>query len=230
MDMQDRTYHAAAREAMSSVAGSALFAAALMLLFGLWLWDSITTSADAAPTYRVAVAAFQWVLLLGGIAMLISAALCWIGWRNALALDTVLTGLVGLALLIDGLVQAGYELGLGYGFDINSGLMVIFGGLFIASARRSWGYHTRFVVGLNRPMADDTVPPVVAPPARPSAEPTTVERLLDERRAEPVETEKVESTGERLPAADEPAAEAPDDEPEGGFLAELGREDDSERE
>ena len=229
MDMQERAYQAAAREAMSSVAGSAMFAAALMLLFGLWMWDAIAVSDDAAAAYRLAVAAFQWVLLLGGIAMLLSAALCWVGWRNALALDASLTGLVGLALLVDGLIQVGYELGLGYGFDINSGLMVIFGVMFIFSARRSWGFHTRFVVGVSRPPADDIAPPS-AQYVPPCAEPTTVERMLEERRAEQSgpTADEVEPCRENPPTTDVPAVDESDDEPEGGFLAELGRDDDSE--
>lgn len=230
MDMQERTYQAAAREAMSSVAGSALFAAALMLLFGLWLWG-LSASADAAPAYQVAVSAFPWVLLLGGIAMLISAALCWTGWRGALAVDAVFSGLVGSALLIDGLVQIGYELTPEYGFDINSGLMVIFGVMFVFSAKRSWGLHRRFVIGASGPMADDTGPAVSAPPTRPSAEPTTVERLLDERKAEPSKVEKVEPAEQATPSpVDQPPEAVPHDEREGGFLAELGREDDHDRE
>ena len=227
--MQERTYQAAAREAMSSVAGSAMFSAALMLLFGLWLWGYSAVD-DAAPAYRVAVAAFPWVLLLGGIAMLISAALCWTGWQSSLVVDAVLTGVVGCALLIDGLIQIGYELTPGYGFDINSGLMVIFGVMFVFSARRSWGFHTRFVIGVSRPVADDIVPPMPAQPIPRRGEPTTVERLLDERNVEPATVDEVVPRDEVPPAPEASAVDEPDDEPEGGFLAELGREDDSERE
>lgn len=254
----------ARRERIKAMAGTPGFAAALLLLFGWWLWgiEGVTSH----PTYNTVAAGLPWVLVGGGMAMAISAVICSLGIAWGLAFDGVATIVVGAAMLLQSGTQLGIELAKpDLSVMINSVLTVIFGFMFIASGRRSLGLHRMLSapvgVPVARPMRD-----LEAQLDAPEAEPPDMEgrreamqRLLRHKKLEPAPRESGQSVAPDVEAAPAPpAAEAatlelaaPDEpishaepprppdkevatdppekadksrEPEGGFLADLGRE------
>ncbi|MBP7933460.1 MAG: hypothetical protein KA354_02320 [Phycisphaerae bacterium] len=107
----------------------ALIAGALMLIIGIWFER---VGASDSDFYNNSVEVFNWIMRIGGVAMLIVAALAWTGWRGAFLVDAVASGLVGLALGIEALIW------LSQGDIPNGVLVLIFALMFLNSARHSW--------------------------------------------------------------------------------------------
>ncbi len=141
-----RPVPAATQRQMRQTAVSALIAACLMLFFGFG-WNLTGISGNAA--YDLSVAAFGWTLRIGGVAMLVSAALCGARLAWSLAADALFSALIGLLLVLTGLVwlAAGDWQGL---------LSGVFGVLFVNAARQSWAGHREVLAG--RPDATATGP------------------------------------------------------------------------
>lgn len=108
---------------------SALIAGALMLLIG-WRAPMVDLSGSALQSASCDV--FNWILRIGGAAMVIVAATIFANWRYAALLDAVCSAIIGLGLAI---VAAIWLLGADI---LYGGITLIFGLMFLNSARNSW--------------------------------------------------------------------------------------------
>jgi len=120
-----------------NIAGNAAFAAAIMLVFG-WLMGGLVTSRTEAM-YVLAVEAFNWMLRIGGIAMLLVAALCYAGKTAGLVLDFVVSGFCGAIMLACGGYWLVLDIRAGGGSGLQDVFVVLFGFLFVRAAMQSWG-------------------------------------------------------------------------------------------
>jgi hypothetical protein len=146
------------RYQMRQTAISAAIAAVLMLFFGF----TYGFEGEIEPTaYSISQAVFLATLRIGGILMVLSALLLVLGVRSALLLDAIFAGLIGVALLGVGIVWIAIGI-----IAIDSVLLVLFGGMFLHSARQSWLGHRDLM------RTDDAMQYVSASPAAaPSIEP-----------------------------------------------------------
>ena len=218
-------------------AGSALLEAAMMLLIGGYLHYIGLTGVSDSQLYNLSIPVLVWVLLLGGTLMLAVSGLCFLGWRYALAADTVVSGLSGILILLCGGVWL-------MNSDLfQGGILLIFGVMSVNSARNSWHRHTL----ITRPDSSfDQTPdwqPHIGPdteelrPADPRAKERALERLLStkqeaapqEKPTTPTSAEHTEPPPAR-PASHrkEPAPPPTDEAPPEGFLAQLGTDPDDE--
>lgn len=117
------------REA-GSAAGSALVAGLVMVAFGYY---AAFTGTSESALYNGSVVVFNWVMRIGGVAMLLVALLFFLNWRPALLLDAACSVLIGLGMLGIGLIW------LFNGDGLHGILVMVFGGLFVRSAARNWG-------------------------------------------------------------------------------------------
>lgn len=111
------------------VAFPALIAGVLMLVIGVWFEREGVSDSDF---YNASVGAFNWIMRIGGVAMLIVAAAGWAGWSGAFVADAVSSGLIGLALGLESLIW------LSNGDIPNGVLVLVFCLMFLHSARQSW--------------------------------------------------------------------------------------------
>ena len=123
----------AARLIVRQHAGSTLLEAAVLLFVGFYFLGGLSGISDS-QIYNTSVTAVRLAFQGGGVAMLVVAMLCWIGWRYALAVDAVVSAILGLAFLITG----GIWLVNG---DMMGVLILIFGVMDLSSARASWARH-----------------------------------------------------------------------------------------
>lgn len=113
---------------MASVAFSAAIGAALMLYVGFGMnMHGVTGQA----LYDGSVAMFTWTMKLGGILMAVAALLMYLGRTLALPMDAAVTAIVGIVLAATGLIWM-------LSADMTGILNLVFGALFLASAKRSW--------------------------------------------------------------------------------------------
>jgi hypothetical protein len=224
---------------MRQTAINALIAAALMLFFGYRSWSAgLSATSDAPPLYALSVTAFVWTLLAGGGAMLLSALLCFSGLGFALIADAVMTGVVGALFILIGGVQLAYE----GTANLTALLLVIFGVLFLRSAWMSWCMHRNAQVPPTAPsVSREPEGPISSDADRQQA----MERLLSRKRMEapvvpavpaqavipeplPVEPPTV-PTPTPAPALAQPILPVDNEPAPDGFLAELGRGEEPER-
>lgn len=122
------------RQAASYTAFSGL----MMLLYGAYLFSTGFSAVSSAPAiYSAAIAVFKWTLLVGGLLLLVTAAVCAVGHRAGLMLDAVISGASG-ALLIG---CAGIWFAKGKGFDPQDAVVLIFGFILVREAIGSWKIH-----------------------------------------------------------------------------------------
>lgn len=187
MSRRDQLGSAVAREKMRQTAGMALFAAALMLTFGLYYWTSELVGISDSKLYNASVTGFVWTLLIGGVMMLLSAGLLFVCWRQALLADAIMTLAVGVALLLLGLIGVVYGLTHGF-FSFERILLVIFGAMFVSSARGSWLAHRSLVSSSGADLEVDAVemeePAAGAQVADAEARQGAMDRLLAAKRRE----------------------------------------------
>ncbi len=105
-------------------------AALLMLYFG---WGSGLVGISDDAFYNATVAVFVWMLRIGGICMLVVTGVCLLGLRVGLLLDAGVSGLCGLVLVLCG----GYWT-LHDGFGLQDVLYIVFGFMFLGTARSHW--------------------------------------------------------------------------------------------
>jgi hypothetical protein len=111
------------------IAFPALIAGVLMLVIG---FEFERIGASDSDFYNSSVEAFNWIMRIGGGAMLLVAALGWIRWSGAFVADAVGSGLIGVALGIEALIWLSKS-------DIGNGILVlVFSLMFLNSARHSW--------------------------------------------------------------------------------------------
>lgn len=114
---------------LRSVAFSALFAGVLMMLVGFWLG---LKGVSESSVYNVSVAVFNWLMRVGGVTMLMIAALAYLNWRPVLVCyAAVATAIGGIMLLISLLWLANNDI-------IDGVLVLFFGGMFVKSGVQSW--------------------------------------------------------------------------------------------
>lgn len=226
MRMKDTEFSVQAkREEMSQVAFGAAIGAALMLYVGFGM--NLSGISDSA-LYNGSVAAFTWTMKIGGALMGLSALLLYLGWEPSLFFDAILTGVVGVVLIGSGGVWMLHQ-------DMQGILSLIFGAMFLVSARRSWLLYIAASpagsVASPLPGHDesDHQPPASSPRVGEDRR-AAVERLLAAKRQEKelISAEPIPDVQRAAPdAASEPPPDVPrPDEPAPeGFLAELGKPD-----
>lgn len=137
-------------------ASTVAFAGALMLF---WSWYS------GSWTYPdFATVMFDWMLLVGGIAMIGVAVVCYLGARIGLLLETIVSGICGVIML----VCAGTWIVKGL-MGINTVLIGIFGVMFVSAARSAWSMY-QSDSGSGPHVAAQLAAPVAPPPPHPASQ------------------------------------------------------------
>src|SRR5215468_3059072 len=95
--MQDDQRQAAAR---ANAPGAAI-GAALMLFYGFYVSP---IGLGDSQLYNASVDVFRWTLRIGGLALATIAAACFAGFVTALAIDAVVSGLIGIIFLCCALI------------------------------------------------------------------------------------------------------------------------------
>jgi len=114
---------------LRSVAFSALFAGVLMMLVGFWLGLKGVSESSA---YNASVTVFNWLMRVGGIVMLMVAAMAYLNWRPILAFDAAASMVIGGLLVLVSLLWIANN-------DLIQGVVVLFfGGMFVKSGVQSW--------------------------------------------------------------------------------------------
>ena len=114
---------------LRSVAISALFAGVLMVLVGFWLGRK---GIAESSVYNTSVTVFNWLMRIGGIAMLIVAAMAYLNWRPILVFDAAASVVIGGLMVLVSLLWIANN-------DLIQGIVVLFfGGMFVKSGVQSW--------------------------------------------------------------------------------------------
>lgn len=116
------------------IASQSLFAGALLTIYG---WFLSARGISPSDTYNTIVDVFYWTLRVGGPLMLLAGAACFAGLRPGMFIDAAAAGICGVMMLVYAL--AGVFTGVGFG--VNNLLALVFGVLFLSSARRSMEYY-----------------------------------------------------------------------------------------
>ncbi|MBK8269533.1 MAG: hypothetical protein IPK83_15015 [Planctomycetes bacterium] len=85
----------------SQNAGMAAFAGLILLVFGIWyLRHPMSPAFKRGEFYEFLFVLFRWTLCIGGVSLLGVAVICMIGKSIGLLLDAIVSGLVGILLLV----------------------------------------------------------------------------------------------------------------------------------
>jgi hypothetical protein len=112
-------------------AANTAVAAGLSLFYG-WFYATIGISDDAF--YNFTVSCLFWTLRIGGLLLLIAAAICFLGRRGGLLLDAVFSGCIAVVMVL----CAAYWMKAD-GFNSQNIIIFVFGILFGRAAWFSWG-------------------------------------------------------------------------------------------
>jgi hypothetical protein len=216
-------------------AGSAGIAALLMLYFGF--------SALAAPTGTGLFERSNWLLYntvrIGGVAMAVIAAWSLLGNPLVLAVDAVVSTAVGLSLIVSG---GGMLIGGGDAFQ--NAMLILFGMMFVGAGVRNGRLFAHLSARERRASnADARLPVDDEAPVAPvdTLQPSLAARLAERSRqkadtsaqtpAEPESPPTPLSSSERpaAPGDDANPGQQTEPEPERGFLASFGRQDNAGR-
>lgn len=133
------------RQAASYTAFSGL----LMLLYGAYLFSTGFSAVSGVPAiYGAAINVFKWTLLVGGLLLLVTAAVCAVGHRAGLILDTLISGASG-ALLVG---CSGIWFAKGRGFDPQDVVVMIFGIILVREAMGSWKIYAASALQIESPV------------------------------------------------------------------------------
>ena len=113
-------------------AGSSLLEAVVMLLVGFYFLRGITGVSDSA-VYNGSVFVVAWTFRIGGLVLLAVALLCWVGWRQVLLVDAIVSGAIGVSFVVTGAIWV-------VNSDLMGALVVLFGLMSLHSVR---SYHVR---------------------------------------------------------------------------------------
>ena len=114
---------------LRSVAFSAFVAGVLMVLVGFWLG---LEGLSKSNVYNASVTVFNWLMRIGGIAMLIVAAMAYLNWRPILAFDAAAAVVIGGMMVLISLVWIMNN-------DLIQGVVILFfGGMFVKAGIQSW--------------------------------------------------------------------------------------------
>ncbi len=135
--------------------------AMLMLYYG---WRVGLQGTTPSNFYNTTVDVFDWMLKFGGIGLAIVAVLCFVGQRVGLLLDVFVSGICGTIMILCAVYWLGYGLMHGSGVDLQDLLFLIFGGMFVSSARGCWtAYRTSAAAGGRQAVQTTVLSPPVAP-------------------------------------------------------------------
>ncbi|MCB9852997.1 MAG: hypothetical protein H6819_07870 [Phycisphaerales bacterium] len=144
------------------------FAGAVMLF---WAWytggGGWSYPASASAFFVFTLHAFDWMLLIGGAAMVAVGIVCYAGARVGLLLETIVSALCGLVMLMcAGTWLAGGALG------INTILVGFFGVTFTSGARSAWVMYraSDATGGQSSVRASTPVVPAAPPPPHPASQ------------------------------------------------------------
>jgi len=175
---------------------------------GFYLFNDLTTGGTAID------AAFVWALRGGVVGFGACIILAYLGERIALAVDAVVCGVLAAVLVVTCVAWLAESVFFGQVFMVG-----ISGVLAGGAALRSWREFTAWGAAAGGPISRHEAAPPVGLDDGPSAPATTTEMRRRLREAPP-------PSQERHPAAStSPEPQPSESPPEGGFLAELGRED-----
>lgn len=175
-----------------------------LMMLGYAFGMGMSPRFDHGPVYAFSFNLFDWMLKIGGAALLIVAALCFSGRSIGMFLDAIVSKLCGIIMVGCAVCWTVYEGGL----DLTNLLIGIFGVMFIKSAITNWRlYFSR--AGTGEPIRRESErrwfsgavlePPKAQPPPGPR----------------PIHPASLQS--EVLPKDDEPP-------PPEGYLAALAKE------
>jgi hypothetical protein len=108
-------------------------AAIVMLVYG-FVFGGFSAAPDLGPFYETTIRVFNWMLRIGGVALVVVALLSMAGWTAALLCDFLISGVCGSIMAACGVYWTVQE----RGFDIQNLLILVFGALFVRSALASW--------------------------------------------------------------------------------------------
>ena len=184
------------KEQLRQVGSSAAFSAFIMLIVG---FGFALKGISSNQTYNAAVATTTWAMRIGGLGMVLVAAVCFAEQRIGFLLDAIIG--MGSGVLI--FVASAMCIVLGRGFDIRDAMFCFIGLLAAGAARNSWGLYrstaSQSAGGSSSGWFGGRSSKQAAPVAPPPPEPIH-------------------------PASVRPASLASDTPPPGGYLAALGRE------
>ncbi len=192
------------RQAMMQVAGSAAIAGIIMVLLGFWFFRDLVGTSESS-VYNISITAFLLTIRVGGVALLVVAALEYMGVGLALVIDAFLTGLAGILLLATAIVW-------GLNGDIDGLFLLIFAVILLRAAMSGW-----------RLFRSPVLAPAEAGEAPDSDGQVQPNRLENTQNLAVSLRSARKRTDERvaMPNSDEP-------EPE-GFLADLGRSSEDDK-
>ncbi len=107
--------------------------AGFLMLFWAWFAGDWYYPRDASRVFVLSLHAFDWTLIIGGVAMLIVAAICFLGQRVGLLLETIVSGAIGLVFLLCAAIWV-----IGSSIGMQTILNGIFGFMFVSAARSAW--------------------------------------------------------------------------------------------
>jgi len=150
-------------------AGPAAFAGLLMLFYA-WYTGGWVYAADASQFFVFTLHLFDWMLLIGGIAMIVVAVVCYLGARIGLLLEAIVSGLCGLIMITCAGTWA-----INGSMGLNTMLIGFFSLTFLSGAGSAWRMYAgtsskggRSAVRVSTPVAP-AAPPTPHPASRASS-------------------------------------------------------------
>jgi len=120
----------------------AAIAAVLLCYYGFETVPIVPVA--ASPLLENSNLLFYHTLRVGGVALASLAVWCWLGKPLALAVDGVVSVLIGVLFLLCG---GGMLIGSGGSIGINTILIILFGMMFFGSGRHNWQTYQHLVAG-----------------------------------------------------------------------------------
>lgn len=163
-------------------ASTVAFAGFLMLFWAWYSGGGWVYPADASKVFVFSLHAFDWTLIIGGVAMLIVAAICFLGQRVGLLMETIVSGAIGLVFLLCAAIWV-----IGNSIGMQTILNGIFGFMFISAARSAWKMYNAGAP--DRTTSGFPVQPVRAPEAPPTPHPASLASSALPKDGEPAPDE-----------------------------------------
>ena len=118
-------------------ASTVAFAGALMVFWAWYSRGEWNYPADASKLFVFSLHAFDWLLIVGGVSMLIVSVFCYLGMRVGLLLETIVSGTCGMVFVLCAVTWiANGSTGL------QTFLNFIFGFMFVSAARSAWSMYS----------------------------------------------------------------------------------------
>lgn len=142
----------------SQNAGMAAFAGLILLVFGIWY--PLSPAFKRGEFYEFLFDLFRWTLCIGGVSLLGVAVVCMMGRSIGLLLDAIVSGVVGILLLVCAVGWISYESGV----DMTN-IVVLLVSLMLLKEGYS-NFNLWRVTAEAGPVPRAIVPPPEAPPVK----------------------------------------------------------------